>query len=287
MNKIVIGLSLLVVVMLLTAGCASFIPDITGAPKPTPTKVPTKAPTPNRTASPTINTAAVVITAETTLIVKTPTKVPTPKLPTPTPTPTGYYLVVPDVPGYVEPVTTTPVPGVVDTWQYYQNADFKVDRPEGWQVIESLSSQPNPILYGENKFTGDTRVVRFEAGDGKTNFTARTTDLKVPGYFKQETGIAWCRNTITPGSGGVLTNYEVRLTPKVGTPIVSFDVLVPEKSVYLPYAYTERDLASWAHVYTFRFNTPGNLTEYKTIRDRMFDSLRTQEIIKEVNGEFS
>lgn len=277
---------ILLVALVMSAGCAAFIPDITGAAKPTPAKAPVKATTAKPTLSPTINVAAAVIPTETALIIKTPTKVPTSRAPTPSPTPTGYYLVVPEVTGYVDPVTTTPVPGSVDAWQYYQNADFKVDRPEGWQAIESLAPQPNPILYGENKFTGDSRLVRFEAGDGKTNFTAQTTDLKVAdGRYPQQTGIGWCKDTITPGSGGVITNYEIRYTKKM-TPVVSFDVLVPEDSVYLPYAYTERDMASWSHVYTFRFNTPGNLTEYKTIRDRIFDSLRMQEKIKEVNGEF-
>jgi hypothetical protein len=198
---------------------------------------------------------------------------------------------VPDIPDYVEPVVTATIPSVVGAWKTYQNADFKVERPDGWQVIESYVPQPSSILYGESKFTGDSRLVRFEAGDGKTNFTVQTTDLKVPdGRYDQPLGIAWAQNTITPrlsdvsGIGGALTNYEIRYTKKM-TPVLSFDVFVPEGSVSFPYAYTERDLASWSHVYTFRFNT-GNMTEFKGIRDHMFESLRMQEKTKEMNGEF-
>jgi hypothetical protein len=93
------------------------------------------------------------------------------------------------------------------------------------------------------------------------------------------------RNTIPPGTGGVVVNYEVRQTKK-STPYVVFDVIVPEYSIYPQYAYAERDLVSWNHVYTFRFNTAGNLSEFKEIKARIFDSLLTQEKKREINGEF-
>lgn len=211
-------------------------------------------------------------------------------MPTPTPTPKGYYLIPPEPTIEIVTVTVAPASSNASGWKIFQNNDFKVQYPDGWEIVEAVAAQPSYVLYGEGKFTGDSRVIRFESGDGKTNFTAQVTDLKVPGTYTQELGIAWCQNTVTPrlfdvsGTGGSLTNYEKRTT-KRDTEYVTFDVIVPEGSVFFPYAYTERDFASWSHVYTFRFNT-ANLTEYKAMKDIMFNSLKAQEIIKDPTGEF-
>jgi hypothetical protein len=278
---------ILLVLLVCSAGCTQFYsqfdPVKTAAPTKAPTKTPTAKPpvnlTPNTT--PIINKAAVVV-VETPLIVKTPT---IPK-PTVTPTPTGYWLPVPDVTAAIEPTPTPTISNVAASWLWFQNKDFKIEYPSGWEVIETIAPQPNWMVYGENKLRGDSRIVKFEAGDGKTNMTVRTTDLFLPDYINQDTTIIWVKNQIPPGTGGVVVNYEARVTDKK-TPYVSFDIIVPEYSAYPPYAYAERDLVSWNHAYSVRFNTAGNLTEFKDIKTRMFDSLRTQERIKEVGTDFS
>jgi hypothetical protein len=283
-NRSAYALAIVLVVLVCSAGCASFIPDITGAPKATPTKTPTKTPTVTPNFTPTMNVAATVIPLETTLVIKTPVPTPTPK-----PTPTGYYLIPPEITGEMTPVPTIVVESNVSQWKVYRNNDFVVEYPGGWEVVESYQPQPGKVLYPETNLIGDTRVVRFESGNGITNFTAYTTDLRAENTYDQDMTIAWSQKTITPrlpdisGTGGSMTNWEKHLTA-LGTEYVSFDVIVPEFSMYYPYEYTEWDLASRTHIYTFRFNTD-NLTVYKNMRYHIFNSLKTQEKKFVVNGE--
>ena len=77
-----------------------------------------------------------------------------------------------------------------------------------------------------------------------------------------------------------VTNYEVRYSPQFQTPYATFDVYLPKTSSFYPYSYTERDLGSYTHFYTFRFNTMGELGNYTEMKQIMFNSLKTEEKVK-------
>lgn len=283
--KYAYAVAVLLALLVFSSGCTQFYSQFNPAPTPAPTKAPTVKPT---TAKPTVNVtvnATPIVTTATPTPTQTPTPVPTP---TATPTPRGYYLVVPDT-VQTDPTIQQPVSNTTNAWKIYQNKDFRVDYPEGWEITETITGVPDPVLYREGIFKPTSRLVTFQGGDGRTNFTVRTADYLNPGKQPFDTTMAWCQRTVSlrlyDVSWTAVSNYQLRYTLK-GTPHVTFDVIVPFGSVYYPHVYRERNMASWSHVYTMRFNAYGNLTDYDAITKRMFDSLLTQEINFEPNGEF-
>jgi hypothetical protein len=283
-------LVLLIVSLLLCSGCSSQISQAGNMINPTPVKnTPVKTPT----LSPTVS-----VTEE---IAEEPMQEPEPVIATPTPTPVPRRTAEPtptSAQGYILPdktpsVAPTPIPvdlkntSTVNLTRYSDD-DFIINYPGSWTVTNETSlstvARESRILYAVYTFKPDTRVVEFESGEG-VSFTATISDFTIPGNFDLDKRIEWAGNTITPRFNDVaglshLTNFEVRYT-EFKTPYVIFDVIVPEGSVYFPYAYTERDIVSFNHFYTFQFNAErGNLTEYKELKDTMFASLMTEERIK-------
>jgi hypothetical protein len=281
---------LLLISLILCSGCSSQISQAGNMINPTPVKsTPIKTPT----LSP---TAAAEVTEEPTPFpeqvqeIATPTPTPVPRrTAAPTPTPAQGYI----LPDKTPSVAPTPIP--VDlkntstvNFTEYSDDDLVISYPGSWTVTNEVSpsevARGSRILYAVYTFKPDTRVVEFESGEG-VSFTATISDFTIPGNFDLDKRIEWAGNTITPRFNDVaglshLTNFEVRYT-EFKTPYVIFDVIVPEGSVYFPYAYTERDIVSFNHFYTFQFNAErGNLTEYKELKDTMFASLMTEERIK-------
>jgi len=270
---------LLVVCMVLLCGCtavnpAGFVPaadNNVGAAiadndtLPVVTATPTKPPVTPEKIIPTIITPNLTV-------------VPTP-VPTATPKPTR-------APRLREP-TPTPVPTMNATEPYlkYEDNDFKVEYPSNWTVETSTVTTMKNRLNELMRLKGDTRQVVFRGGNQSVAFVVTTADLLTPGseVLKSDKDLVSDMVTLqfNDVSGwGAVSNYGLKYTAIFKTPMLQFDVIVPESSKSFPLTYTERDFVSYSHFYSMRFTTPGNPEEYNEIRRHIFDTLQTEEIIK-------
>lgn len=213
-----------------------------------------------------------------TIITPNLTVVPTP-VPTATPKPTR-------APRLREP-TPTPAPTMNATEPYlkYEDSDFKVEYPSNWTVEASTVAMTRNRLNELMRLKGDARQVVFRGENQSVAFVVTTTDLLVPGSEVLKPDINLVRDMVTLQFNDVsgwsaVSNYLIKYTALYKTPMLQFDVILPESSKSYPLTYTERDFVSYSHFYTMRFTTPGNPEDYKEIRDHMFDTLRTEEIIK-------
>jgi hypothetical protein len=228
--------------------------------------------------TPSLNATNPTITVPTKIII----------LPTSTPvqTETGFT-------GYTLPART-PVPIVtkapliivdpVTNYSFYSDSDFSINYPEGWEVVKDVMRYPSNRMCGENKLKPEARVVTFRSADSSLNFTAITTDFFTADNCDIKTTIDVWQGTIQPrfydvAGPGSLTNFNIKYS-EFKTPSVNFDVLIPQSSMFYPAEYSERDIVSYTHSYTFRFN--GNLTGWKEVKDTMFGSLKTEERVKVV-----
>lgn len=225
---------------------------------------------------------------------QSPTPTITPRITAPRPTPivTANITEVPTEEPTIG-VTWTPrpaeiVPDIADPRQpylLYSDNDFKIQYPSNWTVVKiSTNTQKTPYVR-EGLLKGDTRLVRFESKQGTVNFTVQTTDFLVPGMYTMETLIENAYRSVMERFNDVsgyssVTNYEVRYSPQFQTPYATFDVYLPTTSSSYPYSYTERDLGSYTHFYTFRFNTNGGLGNYTEMKQTMFNSIKTEEKVK-------
>jgi hypothetical protein len=213
------------------------------------------------------------------------TETPAVTVVTPTPTPTSS-LILPRPPvNETTPIPTpTPTPKrtlvPTDITRSYQdpNGDFQLSYPNTWTVTLSTVQLPDP--QSQFKPSG-TRQVTFQSEIPGINFTALTSDYQVKNNHDLDTTITYWKDTIPArfsdvAANGAMANF-ITTTTQAQTPYVMFDVTIPESSVYYPYAYTEMDLVSYSHFYTFRFNTDGNLTAYNTLKQGIFASLKTEE----------
>lgn len=268
---------LLVVCMVLLCGCTAVNPaEITtvavineGVGISDNTIVPTATPT-----KPQVTPANIVPT----IITPIPTIVPTP-VPTATPRPTRS-------PRLREP-TPTPVPTMNLTEPYlkYDDADFKVEYPSNWTVEATTVTTTPTRLNDQMRFVGDTRQVVFHSSNKSIEFVVTTTDLLVDGSETLKPDINIVSDMITSRFNDVagrsaISNYAVKYTALYKTPMLQFDVILPDSSKSYPLAYTERDFVSYSHFYMMRFSTTGNPEEYDGVRKHMFDTLQTEEIIK-------
>jgi len=209
-------------------------------------------------------------------------------LPTPTPVPTETGFT-----GYTLP-DRTPVPLVtespkilvdpVSNYTLYSNNDFSVSYPQGWEVVNEIMRYPSNRMCGENKLKPEARLLTFRSADSSLNFTALTMDFVTVDKCDIKTTIDVWQDTIQPrffdvAGPSAMTNFEVKYS-EFKTPSVNFDVMIPQSSVFYPAEYSERDIVSYTHFYTFRFN--GNLTGWKEVKDTMFRSLKTEERAKVV-----
>ena len=275
----------LIMAMVLCAGCSSQISQAGNMINPTPVQK-MVVHTPSTTPTKTVTTEPTPVQQVQKIVTQIPTTI---KTPVPTPTPVQGYI-LPDKPPSVAP---TPIPEDLTNistinFTRYSDDDLVIKHSASWTVKKEITpstvARESRILYAVYSFKPDTRIVTFESEDG-VSLTAMISDFMVPGKSDLNTRIEWAGSTITPRFYDVaglshLTNFEVRYT-EFKTPYVTFDVIVPEGSVFYPYAYTERDVVSYSHFYTFQFNAVGgNLTEYKDLKDTMFLSLMTEERIK-------
>jgi hypothetical protein len=237
---------------------------------------------------PVINTPATV--TETPLVIFTqviPDPTPGRTVATPTITPTETPAPVSSFKGY-QLFEKEPEPGIIEPsetpaveYRTYTDSDFTIRYPSTWVVSNYTVTPPYNRMCGENKLRGEARGVRIVNPDNNSvNFTALTSDFIVKGNCNIRTTIDVWQATVQPTfpdttGASALTNFNIRYT-ELRTPIVGFDVVTPEWSAWYPNAYTERDIISYSHLYTFRFNTR-NPTEYKNLKDTMFGSLVTEE----------
>jgi hypothetical protein len=269
-DKVYFGLTLVFLVLLvICAGCESM--GVTVTYDDTPTKLTTLT-TPNLTPTP---TQRPIITA-----------------PRPTPIKTVNITEVPTGEPTIE-VTWTPrpkeeIPDIADPnnpYLTYKDDDFSIQYPSNWTAAKSSMNSPKTPYIRDGLLKGDTRLVKFESKSGKTNFTVQTTDYLVPGYTPMDILIESAYRSVMYRFNDVsgysaVTNYELKYTPQYQTPYVTFDVTLPKTSSSYPYSYTERDLGSYTHFYTFRFNTMGDLGNYTELKRVMFESVKTEEKVK-------
>lgn len=178
-------------------------------------------------------------------------------------------------------------------YNIFSNEDFTVLFPSDWVVSsntillnyselipEGTDNTENPL----SNINPRTRQVTFQSNENdNVQFIALVSDYYIKNKNDQIELKSYWQHTITPrfydvygGNAEVFTNFVADYTDSFHTPYVSFDVTIPSNSVYYPLAYTERDQVSYSHSYTFRFNTPGVLSEYRVIKNTMFNSLKTE-----------
>jgi hypothetical protein len=257
---------LLLIILVFCAGCESL--GVTVSYDDTVTKVPTLT-TPNITPTKTI-TPVVTATRPAPYIPANVTAVPT-ELPTEEPT--------------VEPTEVIDVANESQPYTTYTDKDFTILYPSNWSVSTTSINTPKTPYVRNGLLKEDTRLVRFESKRGTVNFTAQTTDFIAPGNYVLDSLIDTAAKTVTMRFSDVaghtaITNYDLKYTSQYQTPYVTFDVLIPQTSVYYPHAYTERNMGSFSHFYTFRFNTAGNLGDYTEIKQVMFSSIKAEEKVK-------
>jgi len=238
-----------------------------------PTDTPTAEPTPTPT-KPEVTPSNIIPTIITPKITYTPTPIPT-ATPRPTRAPRARTL------------APTPVPTMNETHPYlaYVDADFKVEYPSNWTAEATTVGTTYTRLSEHLRLTGDSRQVIFRGNDPEVSFVVTTSDLLVQGSEELKPDINLISDMVTQqftdvSGWNAVSNYGVKYTALYKTPMVQFDVTVPESSNSYPLTYTERDFVSYSHFYTMRFSTPGNPENFKEIRDHIFATLQTEEIVK-------
>jgi hypothetical protein len=114
------------------------------------------------------------------------------------------------------------------------------------------------------------------------NFTVITSDFITEGNNPFDPSISNIGTGITNqfkdvSGQSTISNYQKKFTTQYQSPYVIYDVTLPKTSKSYPYAYTELDLASSSHFYTVRFNTNGNLDNYRDVKYQMFSSFFAKE----------
>jgi hypothetical protein len=267
---------LTVVCMVMICGCAAVNPnsfavssdvvvnDIAAVNETfTPTPTPTKPEVTPEIIIPTIITPVPTATPEPTATPK-PTRAPRAREPTPTPAPTMN--------------TTSP-------YLQYSDDDFKVEYPSNWSVQKMTIATTYNRLNEHMRLNGDTREVIFDSGNASVSFIVDTTDLLVDGSEILKPDINLVSDMVTQQFNDVsgwsaVSNYMVRYSPLYKTPMVQYDVIIPSTSQSYPLTYTERQFVSYNHYYVMRFSTPGDADAFKVVRNRIFESLQADEIIK-------
>jgi|WetSurMetagenome_2_1015567.scaffolds.fasta_scaffold111058_1 hypothetical protein len=238
-----------------------------------PTDTPTAEPTPTPT-KPEVTPTNIVQKIITPNITYAPTAIPTPTV-RPTRAPRTRTL------------APTPVPTMNETHPYlaYSDSDFKVEYPSNWTVESSSVPTTYNRLSEHMRLQGDARQVIFRGDDPEVSFIVTTTDLLVPGSETLHPDINLVSDMVTQqftdvSGWSAVSNYVVKYTALYKTPIAQFDVTVPDSSASYPLTYTEQDVVSYNSFYTIRFSTPGNADTYKDIKQHLFSSLQTGEIVK-------
>lgn len=277
--KLPIGLPTImlpVIVLVILCGCTAVNPQTIIIATPEPTGTPTIAiPAPTPTV-PEVTPESFPVT----IITPSPEPTPIPTTPVPTPEPTRVF----------SPIgTPTPIPletmNVDEPYVRYTDDTFSIDMPSNWSVRTDIIPFEQTQINHLSSVKMDTERFILSGSDPAINLTILVDTLFTGGTAKPSYDFARFANTITttiPDVDGVraISNFRTKYSLKYRTPIIQFDVRIPESSTSYPLWYTEWNSYSYNHLYTVRFNTPDSLEDYTNIRDRVLDSLEVEEAIK-------
>ena len=258
-------IALILIILIFCAGCESL--GITITPEETPTPVPTHTPIPTTIVTPKITPTPTVQEEN---ITETTLPTPTPEL---TPIPV---------------ITLSPTPALKDTsidlapYKVYTDADLSLEYPGNWNIKRADLIINESSFFKGNKFNPDSRQIRFESNNPLVYLTVTTSDFKLAGDNNFDPSIENCRNSIVSQYNNVdgqvtLTNYEKKYTTQYQTLYVMFDTVIPDSLKAHQYTYAEMDIATSKHFYTLRFNTGGNLEDYRELKTHMFTTLVVNE----------
>ena len=243
---------LLLVAVLITAGCTSGNQNVVAAP--TITTTPTTTITPIVTVIPTANKT---VATQTTTI---PTAI----------------------------ITTTPTPDPTDvseiTFLHYTADDLDVQYPSGWSVNRTGREE---TWCGERAtqnicFVG-WRNITFASPDKILKFIITIRDFREPGSYILKNNQDWCEDSIYENYPGVsapehISYYKYFFDGKYAAS--TYDAIMPKSSEYYPLAYTEKSIVTFHHVYSFKFVTDNeNFIKYHNLKEWMIPEATSTDTV--------
>ncbi len=185
---------------------------------------------------------------------------------------------------------TTPLPEADPTdvskitFSDYSDSDFSVRYPSTWTIATSMYT-PYPVgpffLYDDSRLVQPYRVVTFTSPDTTKKFVALTQDFEQAGYFRLNPTIDWSRAMFQRdyrdlSAANYLSNFKYFST---GTAMASsYDVTLPEGTLYFPSAYTIEAIVTERHAFYFGFFTDTkNFTLYQNLKEIMISSIKTTD----------
>jgi len=247
------------------------------------------------------------------------TPTPTTSIPTTVITPEITTSIIPTITPNVttttsiEPIKTpTPKPDPTDVSEinflHYSDDDFSVDYPSTWiittstytpyyckSVLDTSRNDYHLCFENETKSIGPFsfylddglkkpyRIVTFTSADGKLKFVAFTQDFidATTGHWRLSPTIDWTRSEFQSRYPNLsaftyISNYKYYQSQNVLAS--TFDVKLPEGSNYLPSAYSEKAMVTMHQMGTFAFITDNeNFDKYRNLKDKIISSIKTND----------
>jgi len=271
----------LLVEVVITAGCISEDKNaaVTPTPVPTPTSsIPTIVITPEITpsVSPTITPNVTITTSI------TPTNTPTPK-PDPTDVSEIKFLRYSDSDFSVDYPSTWTITKSTYT-PYYCKSVFDTSRKDYHVCYENETKSIGPFYFSEDdNIKKISRIVTFTSADGKLKFVSFTQDFleTMSGNYMLKPNMDWARAQFEDRypnltASTYITNYKYYQSQNVL--VSTFDVKLPEGSNYLPSAYSEKTMVTLHHVGYFAFITDNeNFDKYRDLKNKIISSSKTND----------
>jgi hypothetical protein len=181
-----------------------------------------------------------------------------------------------------KPVVAVPTMNPDQPYLLYSDTDFSIEYPSNWTVSSTTTTYDGTNLAPFETFVAGTRQVTFSDGNS-TSFVALTTDKvnarQTTSWYPDFNKVADLLTLHYDDVQGakLIRNYQTFKTEVYRTPYIRFDVILPDYSKYYPLEYTEQDMISFSHFYTFQFTTSGTLSDYSGMKDHMFATLKVEK----------